>query len=124
MRQMLSIAVLAFALSAAGAQPAAAQSGNAATISKDGTCGGGIPDADGGFTGFISTGQLVSVTTSGGNATLMCHFDIPAGLEPATATHAEGFTCGIPGGTTTDSRITASPGGSATLICKINKKSS
>jgi hypothetical protein len=62
MRHLLSMAVLVFALSAAGAQPAAAPSDGGATVSKDGTCSGQVPDANGGLGGpfmFTNDSQVV-----------------------------------------------------------------
>ena len=101
--------------------PAAAQSDNAADISKDFGCGGFIPTATGGI-GFrlFTRDDTHSVTNSAGVTSLVCHFEIPAGREPATATRAEGFRCGTFLGVTRDSKMVATPGGQATLTCRIN----
>ena len=122
MRKLLSMTALTLALTVATAPPAIAQSANAATIVKDGPCGGFVPTSTGGFGPFIGTTDLMSVVTSSGVTSLICHFDIPAGLEPASATRASGFGCGTFLGGTTDSKMVASPGGNATLTCKINPK--
>lgn len=115
------LAIAAFAAATIPAAPAMAQSANAAQIIKDGGCGGFVPTADGGFSAFIFTPDGAhAVKTSAGTQSLICQFDIPAGLEPASSTHAEGFGCGTYFGYTTDSKMIATPGGRATLICKIN----
>ncbi len=103
------------------AAPAMAQSANAANINKDFGCGGFVPSASGGFASFlVSFDGTHSVVTSSGVTSLVCHFDIPAGQEPAKATQASGFGCGTFLGFTTDSKMVASPGGRATLTCRIN----
>lgn len=100
--------------------PVLAQSDNAATITKDFGCGGFVPTEDGDFgSGLFSAEGSHSVATSSGNTKLVCHFDIPEGLEPARATHAEGFVCGTFLGLTTDSKMVATPGGTATLTCSV-----
>jgi len=112
---------LTLALTVATAPPAISQSANAASISKDFGCGGFVPTDTGGFGSFlISFDGTHSVVTSSGVTSLICKFDIPAGQEPAKATHASGFGCGTFLGFTTDSKMVASPGGNATLTCKIN----
>ena len=120
----LSCSVAALALLAASvipAAPALAQSANSASITKDFGCGGFVPSPTGGFaSGLVSFDGTHSVVTSSGVTSLVCHFDIPAGREPAKATHAEGFRCGTFMGPTIDSKMVASPGGRATLTCKIN----
>lgn len=121
MRKLLSMTALTLALTVATAPPAFADSANAATITKDFGCGGFVPTPTGGFGSFlISNDGTHSVVTSSGVTSLICKFDIPAGLEPATATRASGFGCGTFLGFTTDSKMVASPGGNATLTCKIN----
>lgn len=101
--------------------PALAQSVNAANITKDFGCGGFVPTATGGFASFLITfGGTTSVVNSAGVTSLICNFDIPAGQEPATATRASGFGCSTFLGFTTDSTMVASPGGKATLTCRIN----
>ena len=98
---------------------AVAQSANAATITKDFGCGGFVPDANGNFASGLTTLESHSVVTSSGNTKLVCHFDIPAGQEPAKATHAAGFGCNTFLGFTTDSKMVATPGGKATLTCSV-----
>lgn len=93
-------------------------------MERDFACGGFVPTEDGGFGPFlVSTLKTHSVVTSSENTSLICHFDIPEGLEPETATHAEGFGCGTFMGGTTDTKMVATPGGKAVLICKINGSS-
>lgn len=126
MKKQLGFSAIALGLIVASlpiAMPATAQSANAATITKDFGCGGFVPTASGGFgSGLISFDGTHSTTNSAGVTSLVCHFDIPAGQEPATATRAEGFLCGTFLGLTNDSKMVASPGGQATLTCKINGK--
>ena len=123
MKKYLGISAIALGMVVASlpVMPAAAQSANAATITKDFGCGGFVPTATGGFASFLfSSDGTQSVINSAGVTTLICHFDIPAGQEPATATRASGFGCGTFLGFTTDSKMVATPGGEATLTCKIN----
>ena len=100
--------------------PAIAQSDNAAVVIDEAGCNGFVPTADGGFGSFIATTDGAhAVLTSSGVQILTCQFDIPEGLEPATATLASGFGCFTYFGGTTDTKMIASPGGKATLICKV-----
>lgn len=120
----LSAIALGMVVSTLPSVPASAQSANAANISKDFGCGGFVPTASGGFGSFlVSFDGTHSTTNSAGVTSLVCHFDIPAGQEPATATRAEGFLCGTFLGLTTNSKMVASPGGQATLTCKVNPSS-
>jgi len=98
-----------------------AKSEQAATIIKDGGCIGFIPTASGTMGTLIVTADEARVVgTKEGVVSLVCHFDIPAGLEPVVATRAEGFLCGTFFGLTTESKMVATPGGRATLICMTN----
>lgn len=115
MRKLLSLTALTLALTVATTPPAFAQSANAASVVKDVGCSGFVPGGGGLF-----TTESHSVVTSSGVTSLICNFDIPAGSEPLTATRAVGFGCGTFLGFTTDSKMVASPGGNATLTCKIN----
>lgn len=121
MRVALPIAV-AFAFACTlGAQPAAARSG--ATVSKDLPCVGFIPSKNGQDSGvYISTDESVVLVKGNGTTSLSCHFDIAAGLEPATTTRARGFLCITYLGSTRDSRMLASSGGNATLTCRIRTR--
>lgn len=126
MKKYLGLSAIALGMVVASlpVMPAAAQSANAADISKDFGCRGFVPTATGGFaSGLVTLEGTQSVTTSSGVTSLVCHFDIPAGREPATATKAEGFRCGTFLGGTNDSKMVATPGGQATLTCKINPSS-
>ena len=127
MKKYLGISAIALGMVVASmplAMPASAQSDNAADISKDFGCGGFVPTATGGFGWrLFSRDGTHSTTNSAGVTSLVCQFDIPAGREPATATRAEGFRCGTFLGLTTDSKMVATPGGQATLTCKINPSS-
>ena len=107
-------AALSVVLASAG-MAWAAPAPQAATVTKDFGCNGFVPGGGGLF-----TTESHSVVTSSGVTSLICKFDIPAGGEPAKATHADGFRCNTFLGSTTESRMVASPGGNATLTCKIN----
>ena len=123
MKKYLGLSAIALGMVVASlpVMPAAAQSANAAWILKDFGCGGFVPTATGGFgSGLFTIEGTHSVVNSAGNTSLVCQFDIPAGLEPATATKASGFGCGTFLGFTTDTKMVATPGGEATLTCKIN----
>ncbi|MGH6786210.1 MAG: hypothetical protein ACREBO_05225 [Novosphingobium sp.] len=121
MKKTLALSALALSMAVASiplAGPVIAQSDNAATVTQDGLCGGFVPSPSGGFGPFM-IGNLHSVVTSSGVSMLVCKFDIPEAIRPATATQATGFLCGTFLGLTNDSRMTASPGGQATLVCKV-----
>ena len=123
MKKYLGLSAIALGMVVASlpVMPAAAQSANAADISKDFGCRGFVPSATGGFAGSLfSSDGTQSTTNSAGVTSLVCHFDIPDRLLPATATKAEGFRCGTALGATTDSKMVATPGGQATLTCKVN----
>ena len=108
---------------AAPLAPLAAKSENAAEIVKDGACFGFVPDGNGGATtGLFAPEGAHAVTNSSGNTTLVCQFDIPEGFEPAKAVKATGFLCGTYFGITEDSWVLATPGGKATLVCKVKGK--
>ena len=109
---------------AAPTVPLAAKSDNAAEIVKDGGCFGFVPDGNGGATtGLFNPEGAHAVSTKSGNVTLVCQFDIPEGFEPAKAVKATGFLCGTYFGLTNDSWVLATPGGKATLVCKIKGNS-
>lgn len=102
-------------------QPAPAQA--RATVSKDLPCVGFIPTRDGLDSGvYISTDESVVLVKGNGATSLSCHFDVPAGLEPASTTRARGFLCITYLGSTSDSRMLASSGGNATLTCRIRNR--
>lgn len=120
-RAVLAIVSL-FSMPIIPMEAAHAQSDNAAQITKDFGCYGFVPTSDGGFGDFIYSGEPTrSVVTSSGNTTLTCHFNIPAGEQPSSATQAQGFYCGTFLGVTNDTRMVATPGGTATLTCQINR---
>lgn len=101
--------------------PAFAGSSNAAVITREGGCTGFVPTASGGI-GAALISDALQVQTKSGIVTMTCHFDIPEGFEPARTTRAVGIACGTFAGFTTDARMTASPGGRALLVCRINPK--
>jgi hypothetical protein len=69
---------------------------------------------------ILFTNDIHSVVTPSGNIVLKCHFDIPAGAEPAKAVNISGFPCGTGYGLTTDSKSVSTPGGKVRLTCQIN----
>ena len=114
----IALSLVAMSLPIAG--PAFAQSDNAAVVISEGSCGGFVPTPTGGFGPFM-IGSLHSVVTRSGVTSLVCKFDIPAAITPTDrARRAEGFDCLTFLGLTTDSKMVATPGGQATLTCKIN----
>jgi len=90
---------------------------DSAVVIKDVGCSGFVPGS--GFP-LHSDEKTHSTATPSGNTMLVCHFDIPEGEEPEKATRDSGFECGTYLGTTNNSKMVATPGGKATLTCKIN----
>ena len=96
-----------------------------AVVIDDFGCSGFIPNGDsetglpalGGV--FTDTESHVVKTKSGVNI-LTCHFDHE--IELAHATAGRGFLCSTVFGVTDDTKMIATPGGRATLVCKINGK--
>ena len=129
MRDWLSMtAAVALVLAGGVALPADAQTTGGATITKDFGCYGFIPTSSGGMgTSIYTTEAASSVNSGSGSITLTCHFDIPAGLEPAKTTRASGFQCFVFDSSnafqsTSDSRMQANSGGNATLDCRIRNR--
>lgn len=120
MRKIVAVPGFAALLLIVPAAPALAE--GAVIIDKDsGICYGQVPNRSGVLEGPILEGTL-HVRSNDSWTTMTCHFDIPAELTPAKATHASGFTCHIgPYGSTTDTRASASSGGSLVMSCRINK---
>lgn len=118
MRVTLPFALALASTLATTSGPAIAQDGGA-TVTKDLGCGGFVPTESGGVGAIIYTTEGAVVIKGNGSTSLSCHFDIPPGLEPQTTTRAYGFLCNTWLGSTTDSRMQASPGGNATLTCRI-----
>ena len=116
MRKFTALLGVAAMLSIMPATPALAEG----SIVVDGDeCGGFVPTADGGVGPALTTTDSHQVQ-KGNWVTVTCHFDIPEGLEPAKATKAVGVPCTIPGyGSTTNTRMSASPGGRAVGTCRI-----
>jgi hypothetical protein len=75
----------------------------------------GVPGA-----GDLFTAATHSVVTPSGNATITCHFQLPAGYEPSSTVVNGGFLCLTFGGGTFATRSVATPGGSVTMTCQIN----
>lgn len=71
----------------------------------------------------LSTTTAIDVATNSGNTTITCHFDIPAGFEPAKAFIHKGFSCAVISKEgvvhTTDTQIVSSPGGTAVMRCQL-----
>ena len=97
-----------------------AKSDNAAEIVSGAECGGFVPDGNGGMASTLTTEKgHHRVVTKSGNIILSCQFDIPDGQEPSQAISAQGFDCTADGQLTTDSKMLATPGGRAILVCKV-----
>lgn len=113
------IAATSFGLTMVAPAVAAA---DPAVVKKEGYCAGFVPNEDGSQGIGLESHDSRSIANRGGT-TLICHFDIPSGYEPSRAARAEGFVCDTYLGTTTDSRMVATPGGRATMTCKIHNNS-
>ena len=84
-------------------------------------CGGFVPgDTPTGFPAlaFLFTTESRALLTKSGVSILTCHFDHAVVLPHATG--SQGFLCGTVFGLTNDTKMLATPGGKATLVCKIN----
>jgi len=108
--KLLSVPVLMLVASAAFADPAA--------VADDFGCVGFVPDGAGGSLGGLVTTESHSVVTGKGVTSVTCHFDHDVPLEQAYG--AKGFLCGTYAGVTSNTKMLATPGGRAVLICKIN----
>jgi hypothetical protein len=103
-------------------------SDDGAEIFKDIQCSASASTSGLGVLLFATTGNI-DVATNGGNITRTCHFNIPAGFEPAKAIVHKGFPCAIISKQglvvhTTDTQIVSSPGGTAVLRCQIKANQS
>ena len=94
-----------------------------AVVVDDFGCSGFVPNGET-ETGFPALAGLFTNTESNSNLTksgvtiLTCHFD--HGVDLPHATGGRGFLCGTVFGVTDDTKMIATPGGRATLVCKIN----
>ena len=93
-----------------------------AVVVDDFGCGGFVPNSDtpSGFPAlaFLFTTESHANLTKSGVTILTCHFDHVVDLPHATG--ARGFLCGTVFKLTTDTQMIATPGGKATLVCKVN----
>lgn len=94
---------------------AAAQSGESASISRDGYCNASI----GGY--GVTSYDGLAVKSGSGNVSYTCHFDAPPELISTSATQQEGFICWTQFGGTQDSHLVITPSGRVTITCKINR---
>lgn len=109
------------ALAILPANPAFADSDNAAAVIRDEGCTGFIPTADGGVGPLITTVKgHHRVVTSSGVAILSCHFDIPRSEAPPRPRTAQEFNCRVDGVWTRKTTMLVTPGGRGLLVCKIN----
>lgn len=100
--------------------PASPALADGASIDEGGNCNSIVPDANGDLTGASVIGTYKSRTTKSGNTNFTCHFNLSAEESPTKGVKAEGFTCFVFGGiTTNDSRIQASPGGRMVMTCTV-----
>ena len=51
-----------------------------------------------------------------------CHGVIPEGHEPAALFQTEGFSCGTPAGSTTNTKLVATSSGQLMFTCKFKKE--
>ncbi len=118
---LLSLVLVTFA-AAGGAQEAYADS--ASVVNDVPGCTGFIPDPDsdqpwGDDPVFLRPPvESHAVESASGNQVMTCHFRHSEDLDRAVT--VRGFRCGtVFRELTTDSRMTATPGGHATLQCKV-----
>lgn len=116
MNKLMALVGAAALMSIAPATPAFA---DGATIGNGGDCFGIVPDAAGNLTGATVIGTYTSRSTKSGITNFTCHFDLNDDEAPAKNVKASGFACQTPLGSTTNSRINASPGGRMVLTCAI-----
>jgi hypothetical protein len=91
----------------------AASNGQGAVTSKGFACVvAGFP-----FPSPFVTFQSHAVVTPSGNATLVCHGEIPAG--PPQAVVIKDVPCATPGGVATSSKVVITPGGQTILVCHV-----
>ena len=120
MRGVIRLAVIGLAaatLLVAGTSLASANGGGA-TVVKDIPCGIALP----GMTpnAVFTTGHLV--VTPSGNASLICHAEIPEG--PPRAVIIRDLPCFLgPVGVTGESHTVITPSGRVTLTCHLNGSS-
>lgn len=89
-----------------------------ATVVDDFFCQ--IIPADSGLAVLLTTTETShAVETPSGNVNFICHFDIPAGMEPTGTLHHEGFACGTQFGVTTDTWSVTTKGGKVLLRCQV-----
>ena len=91
-----------------------------AEVTKDGGCTGFVPSdtLDGQpWLETLFTTETQGVVTPSGNTKLTCQFDHGTPIKHANS--ARGFLCNTYLGLTNESKMTASPGGKATLTCWI-----
>lgn len=113
-----SISALLVVIGISGGAISTAQADDGATVIKQFGCV--LVAADNGLGITLFTNDVTHyVGTPSGNASLQCHFDIPAGFEPAKTMRFDGFTCGTFMGTTTNSQSVVTKGGKAHLRCQI-----
>ena len=112
MNKLMAWVGVAALVTIAPATPALA---DGATIGSGSECFGIVPDANGNLTGATVIGSYTSRSTKSGITNFTCHFDLTDDEAPAKNVKASGFACQTPLGSTTNSRINASPGGRMVL---------
>jgi hypothetical protein len=71
---------------------------------------------------FLVTSNMVAVSNGGGGYALTCQFKYPSGSQPTSLLTMSGFPCFVwfdPLLVTYDSLFLATPGGQATLLCRL-----
>lgn len=116
MRKFTAALGIAALLSIIPATPALAAGG---TVGEDGTCSAPIPNADGTFSSVFVIGTSFSRTTKSGVTNFTCHFDLTDEQAPPKSYKSRDFECFTPAGSTTETRLNASPGGRMVMTCTI-----
>ena len=117
-------AILLIALATAVAAVVFASTAAASAQMFNGHTSGVICGAGSNLTGgpFLTTGNMIAVSNAGGGYVLTCQFQYPAGSYPSSQITVTGFACFIwpdPGLVTFNSSFIATPGGRATMICRL-----
>jgi hypothetical protein len=101
-----------------GVLPAAEVGADQAQVFKDIGCGILVDPATG--AAIFTTGK--AVVTPSGNATLICHGELPATIPAPEggAVIIEDLPCGTPGGGTNQSHTVITPSGRVTLTCHVH----
>lgn len=89
-----------------------------ATVAKEFGCG--ISPEASGLSAHLFTTESTSVVTPSGNASLVCHFDVPEELQSEVigAMHSSDFACSTHAGITYNTKATTNKN-TVLLICQL-----